>query len=193
MFKFRPYRRGSPHRAWHRTWRDFGFYSHHTWRLHCNRENAIEGCLLKIGCASAITARCASQQKAILVPRARSSSCELDAALCISWRLRGARRRDQEFRNYTGSPGFFEPKSGSNLPFACPPDRSAPISHDRIESAAEALYEFVFSGCDPADAHWSRGDVCRGTGRAGADRDRIPWMGKPAQSCRLPCGRSGCS
>ena len=37
-----------------------------------------------------------------------------------------------------------------------PPDRSAPIGHDLIERAAEALYEFVFSGCDRLDGkhHW---------------------------------------
>ena len=37
-----------------------------------------------------------------------------------------------------------------------PPDQSAPIGHDLIERAAEALYEFVFSGCDRLDGkhHW---------------------------------------
>lgn len=37
-----------------------------------------------------------------------------------------------------------------------PPERSASISHDLIEKAAEALYEFVFSGCDRLDGkhHW---------------------------------------
>jgi hypothetical protein len=37
-----------------------------------------------------------------------------------------------------------------------PPDRSAPIGHDLIERAAEALYEFVFSGCYRLDGkhHW---------------------------------------
>ena len=36
------------------------------------------------------------------------------------------------------------------------PERSAPIGHDLIERAAEALYEFVFSGCDRLDGkqHW---------------------------------------
>jgi hypothetical protein len=31
------------------------------------------------------------------------------------------------------------------------PERSAPIDHNLIERAAEALYEFVFSGCDRLD------------------------------------------
>ena len=36
------------------------------------------------------------------------------------------------------------------------PERSTPIGHDVIERAAEALYEFVFSGCDRLDGkhHW---------------------------------------
>jgi hypothetical protein len=36
------------------------------------------------------------------------------------------------------------------------PERSTPIGHDVIDRAAEALYEFVFSGCDRLDGkhHW---------------------------------------
>jgi hypothetical protein len=30
-------------------------------------------------------------------------------------------------------------------------DRSAPVHHTILERAAEALYEFVFSGCDRLD------------------------------------------
>jgi hypothetical protein len=51
-----------------------------------------------------------------------------------------------------------------------PPDRSAPIGHDLIERAAEALYEFVFSGCDQLDGkrHW---DDCGEETKAGFRRE----------------------
>jgi hypothetical protein len=51
-----------------------------------------------------------------------------------------------------------------------PPDRSPPIGHDLIERAAEALYEFVFSGCDRLDGkrHW---DDCSEETKAGFRRE----------------------
>jgi hypothetical protein len=50
------------------------------------------------------------------------------------------------------------------------PERSAPIAHDLIERAAEALYEFVFSGCDRLDGkhHWEH---CREETKEGFRRE----------------------
>ena len=50
------------------------------------------------------------------------------------------------------------------------PERSAPIDHDLIERAAEALYEFVFSGCDRLDRkrHW---EDCSEETKAGFRRE----------------------
>ena len=49
-------------------------------------------------------------------------------------------------------------------------ERSAPIGHDLIERAAEALYEFVFSGCDRLDGkrHW---DDCSEETKEGVRRE----------------------
>jgi hypothetical protein len=46
------------------------------------------------------------------------------------------------------------------------PEGSAPIDYNLIERAAEALYEFVFSGCDRLDnkRHW---DDCSEETKAG--------------------------
>jgi hypothetical protein len=50
------------------------------------------------------------------------------------------------------------------------PEQSAPIGHDLIERAAEALYEFVFSGCDRLDGkrHWEH---CSEETKAGFRRE----------------------
>ena len=48
--------------------------------------------------------------------------------------------------------------------------RSAPIGHDVIERAAEALYEFVFSGCDRLDRKRRWAD-CDEETRAGFRRE----------------------
>jgi hypothetical protein len=53
-----------------------------------------------------------------------------------------------------------------------PQERSAPIGHDLIERAAEALYELVFSGCDRLDGkhHWEH---CTDETKEGFRREAI--------------------
>jgi hypothetical protein len=50
------------------------------------------------------------------------------------------------------------------------PERSAAIDHNLIERAAEALYEFVFSGCNRLDGkrHW---DDCSEETKVGFRRE----------------------
>ena len=50
------------------------------------------------------------------------------------------------------------------------PERSAPVGHDLIERAAEALYEFVFSGCDRLDGK-RRWEDCSEETKAGFKRE----------------------
>jgi hypothetical protein len=49
----------------------------------------------------------------------------------------------------SGAAKFFVHAQGADS--RVDPERSVPIDHNLIERAAEALYEFVFSGCDRLD------------------------------------------
>ena len=68
----------------------------------------------------------------------------------------------------SGTAKFFVHAQGEDR--GVEPERSAPIDHNLIERAAEALYEFVFSGCDRLDGnrHW---DDCGEETKAGFRRE----------------------
>lgn len=68
----------------------------------------------------------------------------------------------------SGTAKFFVHAQGADR--RVEPERSAPIDHNLIERAAEALYEFVFSGCDRLDGnrHW---DDCGEETKAGFRRE----------------------
>ena len=69
----------------------------------------------------------------------------------------------------SGTAKFFVHAQGADR--RVEPERLAtPIDHDLIERAAEALYEFVFSGCDRLDGkrHW---EDCSEETKAGFRRE----------------------
>ena len=65
---------------------------------------------------------------------------------------------------------FVYAQDGTDRTVQC--ERSAPIDHNVIETAAKALYEFVFSGCDRLDGkrHW---EDCGEETKAGFRREAI--------------------
>ena len=68
----------------------------------------------------------------------------------------------------SGAAKFFVHAQGNDR--RVEPERSAAIDHNLIERAAEALYEFVFSGCDRLDGK-RRLEDCSDETKAGFRRE----------------------